>query len=214
MQPTPQRAGDVLEANPTDPGAVREVFRARNRLAVSVMERPQQFTVAYSLGDIHRLTFLSHDERTAVQREWHAWHRKYVRLSAIGFCLWLAGAAAAWAFWFRTGQLSAAIQSTVGITIPEAWFTVLAVATTLGLLIGLPALLATATASIQADSYLRGYTDGLTRGVNRALHITPEVEEEMWDELRQAERLDADWRSVAGGSVGSEGAKGSEGPGC
>ena len=47
-----------------------------------------------------------------------------------------------------------------------------------------------------SDSYLRGYTDGLTRGVNRALHITPEIEQEMWEELRQAERLDASWRRV------------------
>ena len=185
---------DVLEANPTDPAAVRQVFRASNRLAVSVMERPQQFTVTYSLGDIHRLTFLSHEERTAVQSEWHAWHRKYVRLGALGVCLWLAGAAAAWALWFRPGPLSGAIQSTTGMTIPDVWFTVLAVTMTLALLLRLPAFLAAATSSTRADAYLRGYADGLTRGVNRALHITPEIEQEMWEELRQAERLDADWR--------------------
>ena len=39
--------------DPSDPEAVREVFRAKHRMAVSVMERPQQYTVAYSLGDIH-----------------------------------------------------------------------------------------------------------------------------------------------------------------
>lgn len=202
---------DVLDADPANPGAVREVFRARNRLAVSVMERPQQFRVAYSLGDIHRLTFLSHEERTAVQNEWHTWHRKYVRLSGLGVGLWLSGAAAAWALWFRTGDLSGAIQSTLGLTIPDAWFTAFAVTTTLGLLMALPAFLATATASTLADSYLRGYTDGLTRGVNRALHITPEVEQEMWEELRQAEGLDADWRRRAEGSLSSRGARGSEG---
>jgi hypothetical protein len=196
MEPTTPTPTDVLEAHATDPVAVREVFRARNRLTVSVMERPQQFTVAYSLADIHRLTFLSHEEREAVQQEWHAWHRKYVRMSTFAVCLWAAGAAAAWAFWFRSGQLAGAIQSTTGITIAVPWFTVFAVTITLGLLMGLPAFLATVTASPQADSYLRGYSDGLTRGVNRALHITPQIEEEMWEELRQAERLDADWRHV------------------
>jgi hypothetical protein len=180
----------------SDPDAVREVFRAKHRLSVSVMERPQQYTVAYSLGDIHRLTFLSHDERTAVQSEWHAWHRKYVRLGAIGFCLWLAGAGAAWALWFRADQMAGAIQSAFGVSISGAWFTGLAVLTTMGLLVALPACLATMSASALADSYLRGYTDGLTRGVNRALRITPEIEQEMWEELRQAEQLDASWQRV------------------
>lgn len=195
MEPTPQPPTDVVEpGEASDPAAVREVFRAKHRLAVSVMERPQQYTVAYSLADIHRLTFLSHEERTAVQNEWNTWHRKYVRLSALGFCLWLAGAAAAWALWFRAGDMVGFIQNTLGVTIPGVWFTGLAVATTIGLLMGLPAFLATTSASTQADSYLRGYTDGLTRGVNRALHITPDAEQEMWEELRQAERLDASWR--------------------
>ena len=88
MEPTPQPPTDVVDTTQaSDPGAVREVFRAKHRLSVSVMERPQQYTVAYSLADIHRLTFLSHEERTAVQNEWHAWHRKYVRLSALGWTL-------------------------------------------------------------------------------------------------------------------------------
>ena len=195
MEPTPQTSAELVDTTDvSDPAAVREVFRAKHRLAVSVMERPQQYTVAYSLADIHRLTFLSHEERAAVQNEWHAWHRKYVRLSARGFCLWLAAAAAAWALWFRAADIAGVIQNTLGLTIPGAWFTVLAVAMTLGLLMGLPAFLATTSASTQADCYLRGYTDGLTRGVNRALHITPDAEQEMWEELRQAERLDASWR--------------------
>jgi len=203
----------VDTAKASDPAAVREVFRAKHRLAVSVMERPQQYTVAYSLADIHRLTFLSHEERTALESEWHAWHRKYVRLGALGFCLWVAGAAGAWALWFKTGDMAAVIQSTFGIAVPGVWFTGLAVATTLGLLMGLPAFLATTSASTQADSYLRGYTDGLTRGVNRALHITPDVEQEMWEELRQAERLDASWRRATElGSQGSGGSTGSAGP--
>src|SRR4030095_424649 len=105
-EPTPQARADGADAaNTSDPAAVREVLRATHRLAVPVMERPQQYTVAYSLADIHRLTFLSHEERTAVQSEWNTWHRKYVRLSALGFCLWLAGAAAAWALWFRAGDM-------------------------------------------------------------------------------------------------------------
>jgi len=214
MEPAPQTPTDVVDtAEASDPAAVREVFRAKHRLAVSVMERPQQYTVAYSLADIHRLTFLSHEERTAVQNEWHAWHRKYVRLSALGFCLWLAGAAAAWALWFRSGDIAGVIQNTFGLTVPGVWFTVLAVATTIGLLMGLPAFLATTSASTQADCYLRGYTDGLTRGVNRALHITPDVEQEMWEELRQAERLDASWRRTTElGSQGSGGSTGSTGP--
>ena len=211
MEPTPQPPADVVDpAQASDPAAVREVFRAKHRLSVSVMERPQQYTVAYSLADIHRLTFLSHEERTAVQNEWHAWHRKYVRLSALGFSLWLAGAAAAWALWFRTADFAGMIQNTIGLTIPGVWFTGLAVVTTIGLLMGLPAFLATTSASTQADGYLRGYTDGLTRGVHRALHITPDVEQEMWEELRQAERLDG-WRRATelssqgpGGSGGDE----------
>jgi hypothetical protein len=198
MEPSPETPADTVDTTDvSDPAAVREVFRAKHRLAVSVMERPQQYTVAYSLADIHRLTFLSHEERAAVQDEWHAWHRKYVRLSARGCCLWLAAAAAAWALWFRAADIAVGIQNTLGLTIPGAWFTVLAVAMTIGLLMGLPAFLATTSASTQADSYLRGYTDGLTRGVNRALHITPDVEQEMWEELRQAERLDASWRRAA-----------------
>lgn len=206
MEPSPETPANVVEpTDVSDPAAVREVFRAKHRLAVSVMERPQQYTVAYSLADIHRLTFLSHEERAAVQNEWHTWHRKYVRLSAIGFCLWIAAAVAAWALWFRASDLAGAIQSTLGVTIPGAWFTVLAVATTLGLLMGLPAFLATTSASTQADCYLRGYTDGLTRGVNRALHITPDVEQEMWEELRQAERLDASWRRTAKEGPGPKG---------
>jgi hypothetical protein len=219
MEPAPQTPTNVMDtAEAADPAAVREVFRAKHRLAVSVMERPQQYPVAYSLADIHRLTFMSHEERTAVQNEWHAWHRKYVRLSALGFCLWLAGAAAAWALWFRSGDIAGVIQNTFGLTVPGLWFTVLAVATTFGLLMGLPAFLATTSASTQADCYLRGYTDGLTRGVNRALHITPDVEQEMWEELRQAERLDASWRRTtelgsqgSGGSTGSAGSTGSGG---
>ena len=196
MEQAPISTDAVGEADPIDPAAVREVFRASHRLAVSVMERPQQYKVAYSLGDIHRLTFLSHEERTAVQNEWHAWHRKYVRLSALGFGLWMLGALAAWALWFQTAWLAGGIQRFVGLAIPNVWFTVLAVATTLGLLMALPAFLATTSASALSDSYLRGYTDGLTRGVNRALHITPEIEQEMWEELRRAERLDASWRRV------------------
>ena len=189
---------DVVNApDPSDPEAVREVFRAKHRLSVSVMERPQQFTAAYSLGDIHRLTFLSHEERTAVQNEWHVWHRKYVRLSAIGFCSWIAGAAVASALWFKADSLANAIQQSAGVSVSGAWFTGLAVAVTLALLMGLPAFLATTWASTLADSYLRGYTDGLTRGVNRALHITPEIEQGMWEELRHAERLDASWRQEA-----------------
>ena len=170
---------------------MREVFRAKHWLAVSVMERPQQFTVAYSLGDIHRLTFLSHDERSAIQKEWQAWHRQYVRLSAFGMCLWLVGVFAAWGLWFRAAALAAAIQGATGLTIPGIWFTGLAGAVTLGLLMALSAFLATVFAPALSDSYLRGYTDGLTRGVNRALHITPEIEQEMWEELRRAEGLDA-----------------------
>jgi hypothetical protein len=166
-------------------------------MTASVMERPHEFTVAYSLGDIHRLTFLSPDERAAIQDEWQAWHRKYVRLSRLGTVLWLGGAFAVWALWFRTETLTNVVQGTFGLAIPGAWFTGLAIAVTLGLLISLPAFLAMVFAPALSDSYLRGYTDGLTRGVNRALHITPEIEREMWEELRRAERLDASWRQAS-----------------
>ncbi len=191
-------AADLVDPDAAaDPAAVREVFRAQHRLAVSVMERPQQFRVAYSLGDIHRLTFLSHDERSAIQKEWQEWHRRYVRLTRVGMCLWIAAVFAAWGLWFRAEALAGAIQGLSGVAIPGAWLTALAVAVTLGLLLALPAFLATASAPALSDSYLRGYTDGLTRGVNRALHITPEIEQEMWEELRRAERLDAGWRTAA-----------------
>jgi len=196
IEPPPTSPDVVNAPNPSDPEAVREVFRAKHRLSVSVMDRPQQFTAAYSLGDIHRLTFLSHEERTAVQNEWHVWHRKYVRLSTLGFCSWIAGVVLAWALWFRADQLAGAIQQAIGVAISGGWFTGLAVVATIGLLMGLPAFLATTWASTLADSYLRGYTDGLTRGVNRALQITPEIEQGMWEELRQAEQLDAGWRRV------------------
>ena len=62
--PTPQPPTDVVDtAQPSDPAAVREVFRAKHRLAVSVMERPQQFTVAYSLAR-HSSTHVSVARRT------------------------------------------------------------------------------------------------------------------------------------------------------
>ena len=96
----------------------------------------------------------------------------------------------------RVGQAGGCGAGLVGLTVPGVWFTVLAVATAVGLLMALPAFLAATSAPALSDSYLRGYTDGLTRGVNRALRITPEVEQEMWEELRQAERLDASWRRV------------------
>lgn len=195
VDPRLTAATDVVDAaGGSDPVAVREVFRATHRLATSVMERPQKYTVSYSLGDIHRLTFLSHEERTAVQNDWHAWHRKYVRLRAIGVVFWLAGAAAAWMLWFETDVLTRVIQSSVGLTVSGIWFTVLAVGVTIWLVATLPGFLASLAAPPLSDSYLRGYTDGLTRGVNRALHITPEREQEMWAELRRAERLDATWR--------------------
>ena len=134
---------------------------------------------------------VGHDERSAIQEDWQAWHRKYVRLSAFGMCLWLVGAFAAWGLWFRAAAVAAAIQGATGLTIPGLWWTALAGVVTLGLLTALPAFLATVFAPALSDSYLRGYTDGLTRGVNRALRITPEVEQEMWEELRRAETLDA-----------------------
>ena len=190
-------SSDVADANTaSDPATLREVFRAKHRLAVSVMERPQQYRVTYSLGDIHRLTFLSHEERTAVETEWHAWHRKYVRLSRAAFCLWLSGVAVALVCWMATDALVAGVGGAVGLTIPAMWWKVIGGVVAVTLLATLPAFLAATSASALCDSYLRGYTDGLTRGVNRALHITPEIEQEMWDELRQAERLDAGWRRV------------------
>ena len=92
-----------------------------------------------------------------------------MRLGALGFSLWLAGAVAAWGLWFESDRLAGAAQRLVGLTVPGVWFTVLAVATTVGLLMALPAFLAAMSAPALSDSYLRGYTDGLTRGVNRAL---------------------------------------------
>lgn len=214
LDPPVVPATEVVAAEESaDPAAVREVFRAKHRLAVSVMERPQQFTVAYSLGDIHRLTFLSHDERSGIQKEWHSWHRKYVRMSRLGMCLWLAAAFAVWGLWFRTEALSDVVQGILGRSVPGIWFTGLAIVVVLSLLMTLPAFLATASAPALSDSYLRGYTDGLTRGVNRALHITPEIEQEMWEELRRAERLDASWRRVSDPEPGTQhGPRATDGP--
>ena len=194
VDPSPSGLVDVVSDKRADPATVREVFRAKHRLAVSVMERPHQYTAVYTLRDIHRLTSLSHDERSAIRNSWHAWHRRYSRLGTLGVGLWLAGAVTSWALWFRATAIADGIQRTLGVTIPDIWLTGLAVVATLGLLAALPAFLATMSAFALSDSYLRGYTDGLTRGVHSALHITPEIEQEMWEELSRAERLDASWR--------------------
>ena len=197
VDPSPTGLVDVVSGNRADPAPVREVFRAKHRLAVSVMERPHQYTVVYTLRDIHRLTFLSHDERSAIQKDWHAWHRRYSRLGPLGVGLWCAGAVMSWALWFRATAIADGIQRTLGLTVPDIWLTGLALVASLGVLAALPAFLATMSAFALSDSYLRGYTDGLTRGVHSALHITPEIEQEMWEELGRAERLDASWRRVA-----------------
>ena len=196
VDPSPIGVVEVVSGKSADPATVREVFRAKHRLAVSVMERPHQYTVVYTLRDIHRLTFLSHDERSAIRKDWHAWHRRYSRLGPLGVGVWLAGAVMSWAFWFRATAIADGIQRTIGLTVPDIWLTGLALVATLGLLAALPAFLATMSACALSDSYLRGYTDGLTRGVHSALHITPEIEQEMWEELRRAERLDDSWRRV------------------
>lgn len=201
LDPAATSVIDLVDANHADPATVREVFRARHRLAVSVMERSQRYMVAYSLGDLHRMTLLSHEERSAIRKDWQAWHRKYSRLGPLGVSLWLAGTGAVLALWFKTEAISGAIQHTLGLTVPGIWLTGLSVIATLGLLAALPALLATMSAFALSDSYLRGYTDGLTRGVHRALRITPEIEQEMWEELRRAERLDASWRRVTDAPV-------------
>lgn len=202
VDPPPTGLVDVVTANRANPATVREVFRARHRLAVSVLEHPRQYTVVYTLRDIHRLTFLSHDERSAIRKDWHAWHRRHSRLGSLGVGVWLAGAVAAWALWFKAASIADAIQRTLGPAVPDVWFLGLAALATLGLLAALPAFLATLSAFALSDSYLRGYTDGLTRGVHNALHITPEVEQAMWDELRRAERLDASWRRVSDAPAG------------
>jgi hypothetical protein len=194
----PQAPAAVLDApDEADSSTARECYRATHRLAVSVMEKPKQYVVAYSLGDLHRLTFLSHEDRAAVQNEWDAWHRKHARLGVVGTAVWLAGAAAAWMLWFQTELLTGVIGTSIGAAVPQVWLRVPAMAVTLGVLMWLPKFLAVLSAPTMSHSYLRGYADGLTRGVNRALHITPEVEQEMWDELRRAERLDESWRRVA-----------------
>jgi hypothetical protein len=197
-QREPQVPAAVLDTpDESDPSTTREVYRATHRLAVSVMEKPKQYVVAYSLGDLHRLTFLSHEDRAAVQNEWDAWHRKHVRLGVVGAAMWLAGAASAWMLWFQTELLTGFIENSVGAAVPEVWLRVPAMAVILGLLMWLPKFIAVLSAPATSHSYLRGYADGLTRGVNRALHITPEVEQEMWEELRRAERLDESWRRLA-----------------
>jgi hypothetical protein len=203
----PSAAGVAGLGDASDPATVREVFRAKHRLGVSVMERAHQYRVAYSLAEIHRLTFLSHEERAAVETEWGAWHRKYKRLGTGATALWLTGAVVAWGLWFRAESVAAMVAS-LGLSISGVWFTIAAVITGLALVVSLPAFLATLFTSAIRDSYVRGYSDGLTRGVNRALRITPEIEAEMWEELRQAERVDA----ALSGSRGSAGSVGSEGP--
>jgi hypothetical protein len=211
MEPPPSAAARIAAlTDASGPATVREVFRAKHRLAVSVMERTQHYGVAYSLADIHRLTFLSHEERSGVETEWHAWHRKYVRLGKSGVAFWLAGLVVAWGFWFRSESIVAALART-GVTLPPIWSTGLAAMTTLALILSLPAFLATMCVAATRDSYLRGYSDGLTRGVNRALRITPELEAEMWEELREAERVDAALAGSAGSvsAIGSEGLQGS-----
>ena len=194
-------AGAVRAADATDAATFREVFRAKHRLTVSVMERPRDYRVAYSLGDIHRLTFLSAEERGAVRREWDAWHRQHARLRGITLALWMTGAVGAWWLWFRAAATAGTIHALSGLAVPDTWLAVLAVIVAVGLLIALPAVLATLSAPALADSYLQGYSDGLSRGVSRALQIAPDDEREMWDELREAERLDAAWRRMTGPPV-------------
>jgi hypothetical protein len=193
----PSYTGVLDAADASDPAAVREVFRAQHRLAVSVIERPQEYRINYSLGDIHRLTFLSHDERTAVRDDWHAWHRKYMRLSALGGAAWILAAVMAGFCWFRASALAEVAQQAAGVSVSHTWIYALGGILTVGLLMSLAGFLAMCSAPALCESYLRGYADGLTRGVNRALRISPDVERTMWDELRDAERSDADWRRAA-----------------
>lgn len=192
---------DVVDAGADtaqhEPGSVREVFRARNRVTVSVFERPEEYRVVYSLGDIHRLTFLSHEERTAVEREWHTWHRTYARLGRAAFVAWIGAAALASVCWWGADAVVSALGKTLGVSMASEWSAAAAVAIAVALIVTLPRFLASLAAAALCDSYLRGYADGVTRGVHRALRITPDVEDEMWNELRDAQRIDADLRAGA-----------------
>lgn len=190
---------DVADVpDPGQPASVRDAYRARHRLAVSVLERAQQYRVSYSLGDLHRLTFLSHDERAAVRGEWQAWHRRYARLSLAGAAVWIAGASLAVLLWVQPDAAAGRLESILGWPVAGGWLTAAAIVISGCVLWTLPAFLSSVSAPALADAYLRGYADGMSRGVNRALKISPEMEREMWDELHEAERTDARWRQGTG----------------
>jgi hypothetical protein len=176
----------------------REVFRASNAAAVSVFERSDEYRVRYSLRDIHHLTFLSHDEQAEVERDWHAWHRRYVRLGPRGTAAWVIAAGLAGAMWFGADAAASLASGNVAVAIPAVALRVTAALTAAILLATLPALLATLSARVLCAAYVKGYADGLTRGVHRALRITPDIERAMWEELHGGEQIDRAMRQSAG----------------
>jgi hypothetical protein len=180
--------GDAANA---DPRLFREAFRAQHRLSVGVFERQNHYRISYSLRDVHRLTCLSEEERAAVRNEWRAWHRRHRRLGMTATLGWVAGAGLTWTLSFRGALVTNLIESALGLTVPILWLQVFGALAACALLVTLPGLLAAIAAPALCHAYTQGYADGVTRGVNRALRITPAIEREMWDELEQAERLDA-----------------------
>ena len=190
-EPTDPRAipWSVIDppATPAD-GSVDRVQPPRQTAAVA--GAPRDFHLVYSLRDIHRLGFLSADERDVIRAEWRAWHRRHASLGAVGMLAWIAGAAAAWACSLAAGDTAAWIAAAIGWTMPVAALYAIAATLAVALLVALPMLFSTLAAAALCDAYAAGYADGTVTGVNRALQITPEREQEMWGELHDAEARD------------------------
>ena len=162
----------------------------RRSTAAAVAEAPRDFRFTYSLRDIHRIAFLTADERQEGAIEWKAWHRRNASMGSIGVALWSAAAAAAWACWFRAGGTAATLADLAGLQVPLAAVYAVAGVLTLGLLVAAPLLFSTLARAALGDAYLAGYADGIVAGVNRSLQITPEREQEMWGQLHDAEARD------------------------
>lgn len=160
--------------------SVADAFRIANKLDVSVVERPVEFNLRYSMRDIGKLVDVSRSDWAAAMISWRASHNG---LSTKAMIAWCAASFVSWNCLFRTAR----VADWIGEMIPT--FAVSAIGYVVGFGVAATAsrFFATLTSSQQWDAYSNGYTEGLRQGVNRALKITPEQEEEMWDDLSKAD---------------------------
>jgi hypothetical protein len=188
--PLASTSSDVVD--PPAPGIARTdaVGQPRRSTVGAVAEAPRDFRLTYSLRDIHRLSFLTADERQAVCTEWKAWHRRHASIGALGVAAWAAGAAVAWACSFGAEGTAASIAALAGWHVPLGALYAAAGLLAVGLLVATPLVFSTLASAALCDAFVAGYADGMVVGVNRSLQITPEREQEMWGELHAAEARD------------------------